>query len=102
MNETTQKNDLDVLNASIAQLRGEIATLAAYLKLPAELIIDKSPVDVERSGFWHKLDEAGARGKAIANNFGEEIRRHPLIGGIAAFCLGFVIARLLFRRSEMD
>ena len=117
MKEKTHEKNPDALNASIAKLREEIAALAAGLKKLAEGKIDESSVDGEHpqegppngdkchggwTGFRHRLDEAGARGKKVAKGLADEIERHPLIGGMAAFGLGFVIAKLLFRRSKKD
>ena len=117
MKEKTRENNQDALNADIAKLREEIEALAASLKKLVEGTIDKSSVDGERppegsangekrnggwTGFWHGLDQAGARGEQVAKGLADEIQRHPLIGGIAAFGLGFWIATLLFRRSKGD
>ena len=117
MKEKTPEQDLDALNAGIAKSRQEIAALVAGLKKLAERKIDESsvhrkhqqegPDNGDRShgrwtGFRHRLDEAGARGQKVAQALSDEIERHPLIGGMAAFGLGFVIARLLFRRSKKD
>ena len=117
MKEKTHERNLDALNAGIAKSREEIAALAAGLKKLAEWKIDESSVDWEHplqgpangdkcygkwTGFRHRLDEAGARGEKVAEGLADEIRRHPLIGGMAAFGLGFVIAKLLFRRGKKD
>ena len=117
MKEKTNENNLDALNADIAKLREEIAALAAGLQKLAEGTIDKYSIDGERppespancekrnggwTGFWHGLDQAGARGKKVAQGLAVEIERHPLVGGIAAFSLGFWIATVLFRRSKSD
>ena len=50
----------------------------------------------------NKLEEAGARAEMVAKSLADEIRRHPLIGGMAAFGLGFGIATLLFKRNRID
>ena len=115
MKEKTHDKNLNALNAGIAKSREEIAALAAGMKKLAEWKIEESPVDGEQpkdgpanganghggwTGFRHRLDEAGTRGEKVAKVLAEEIERHPLIGGIAAFGLGFAIARLLFRRSK--
>lgn len=116
MQEKTSENDLEALNTAIAQLREEIAALTAYVKQPAEWRIDQASVDGESllegladgdknggwTGFRHKLGEAGARGEKVAEGLAHEIERHPLIGGMIAFGLGFFIARLLFRRSKIE
>jgi len=114
MNEKTYEKNLDALNTGIAKSREEIAVLAAGLKKLAEFKIDKSRVDPPEgptngnklNGGWtrfqYSLDEVGARGKKVAKRVADEIERHPLIGGTAAFGFGFVIAMALFRRSKRD
>ena len=91
MQEKTYENNLDALNKGIAQLREEIAALAD---------------GDERHGGWAnfrgKLGEVGAKGEKVAEGIAHEIERHPLIGGMIAFGLGFFIARLLWRRSKIE
>ena len=102
MDGKAHTNSLDELNAGIAQLREELAALAAYMRKPAGSEIEKPSVDGERPGFWNRLGEAGARGEKAADGLAHEIERHPLIGGLVAFGLGFLLATLLFRRSARD
>jgi len=110
MEEKAQENSLETINAGIAALRAEIAALTAEF---AEWKIDTSAIDGERpqkglgsSGGWtsfrSRIGEVGTRGEQIAAGLAHEIERHPLIGGMAAFGLGFVIAKLLFKRSKRD
>jgi hypothetical protein len=115
MNEKAPEEKLDTLNAGIAKSREEIAALAATLNKLAEKKAGESIVDGKHphdeptngdqqqsgwTGFRHRLDDAEARGESIAKGLAEEIRRHPLIGGTAAFGLGFLFARLLFKRRK--
>ena len=117
MKEKTHEKDLDELNAGIAKSREEIAALAATLKKLAQWKIEESSVDGKHpqegptngdkchggwTGFRNRLDKAGARGENVVKGLADEIQRHPLIGGMAAFGLGFTIAKLLFRRSKKD
>jgi hypothetical protein len=114
MKEKTQEQTMDALNAGIAKSREEIAALAAGLNKLAEWKTDKSDIDGKGSrvptngnkhnGGWedfrYKLDDVGARGQKVARSLADEIERHPLIGGMAAFGLGFVVAKWLFRSSN--
>jgi hypothetical protein len=114
MKEKTQEQTLDTLNAGIAKSRDEIAALAASLNKLAEWKTDKSDIDGKGAGsavngnknhggwtdFQYKLDDVGARGKNAAKVVADEIERHPLIGGMAAFGLGFVLAKWLFRSTK--
>jgi len=115
MNEKTPERNLAALNAGIAKSCLEADALADGLQELAARQIDESSVDREHPqegpahgdnghGEWakfrHRLDAAGVRGEKVAKGLAEEIERHPLIGGLVAFGLGFAIARLLFRRSK--
>jgi hypothetical protein len=115
MTEKTNEKNLDAMNARIAESREEIAALAAGLKELVERKTDTSSVDGSlwhdgpsnggnRSGAWrsfrHSLDEVSSRGGKVAKGVADEIERHPLMGGLAAFGLGFGIATLLYRRSK--
>lgn len=114
MKEEKNDNGLDALNECMVQLRKEIAALGPDLKKVAEQRSASNAADRKLSkktdeqsdngnGKWaslgHELKKAGNRGEALAEGLGEEIARHPLMSGMAAFGLGFITARLLFRRS---
>ena len=113
----TYESSLDALNAGIAKSHEEIAALTLDLKKLADLKIEKLSVKEGHpqkgpskggnghdgwTDFRHKLGEAGVRGGKVAKGFADEIERHPLLGGAAAFGLGFAIAALIFRRSGKD
>jgi hypothetical protein len=115
MKGNNHEKNLDALNAGIAKSREEIAALTAGLQKLEESKIDAPAVDAERpperpvngerhdgawAGFWQKLDAVEARGEKVAKGLAVEIQRHPLIGGAAAFGLGFAIAKLLFKRGK--
>jgi len=117
MKEKTPEGNLDALNAGIAKSREEIDALAAVLKKLPEWKITRPSVLGEHplegptngdkrhggwTGFRRRLDDAGSRGGKIVKGLAEEIERHPLLGGMAAFGLGFAIATLLYRRSKRD
>jgi hypothetical protein len=86
MKEKTQEKNLNTLNAGITKSRPTNGNT--------------------HNGGWtdfrYRLDEVGARGRKITKALADEIERHPLIGGMLAFGLGFVIAKLLFQRSNRD
>jgi hypothetical protein len=112
MTERTHEKELDALKADIARLREEIAALATGVKEFAETKAAESHAkgDHERSkqkdpanggdghdawtDFQHTLNEAWPRGEKIIKDLAAEIERHPLVGSMAAFCLGFIIAKL--------
>ncbi|MDD5308529.1 MAG: hypothetical protein PHU25_14500 [Deltaproteobacteria bacterium] len=97
---TEHETNLDELNAGIAQLRVEISALAAEMK--HEVPGNGGKPESGWTAFRHRLGEAGARGEKIADGVALEIERHPLIGGMVAFGIGFLIATLLFKRTRKD
>jgi len=99
MNEKSHGMDLEEMNAEIAKSRKEIAVLAASMAKLAGGKNGKSSVELEQSGFRHGLEVVGARGGEVANGLSDEIKRHPLISGVTALGIGFVIAMLLFKRN---
>jgi hypothetical protein len=88
MTEKTHEKELDGLKADIASLREEMAALAAGAKKGAW------------TDFQHTLDEAWGRNEKIMKDLAAEIERHPLVGSMAAFGLGFIIAKLWYRGSK--
>jgi len=104
MTEKAHDKNMEALHAGIARSQAEIAELAANLKkLARHAAGNGGNGDADIGGwlgFQHKLDEASARGKQVAQGVADEIIRHPLLSGAAAFGLGFVFARLLFRRGN--
>ena len=118
MTERTHEKDLDALKADIAGLREEIAALAAGVKKFAETKAAEPRVEEEheatqqedpahseqRHGTWtdfqQTLDEAWVRNEKIIKDLADEIERHPLVGSMAAFGLGFIIAKLWYGGSK--
>ena len=118
MTEKTHEKELDALKTDIAGLREQIAALAAGVKKFAETKAAEPHVEGEheatqqqgpahgeqRHGTWtdfqHMLDEAWARNEKIIKDLAAEIERHPLVGSMAAFGLGFIIAKLWYGGSK--
>jgi hypothetical protein len=88
MTEKTREKERDALKADIASLRKDIAVLAAGAKKFA------------RTDFQHTLDEAWTQGEKIVKELVAEIERHPRVGSMAAFGLGFIIAKLWYGGSK--
>jgi hypothetical protein len=118
MTEKTHEKELDALKADIASLREEIAALATGVKKLAETKTAEPHAEGEHEaskqggpangghghGAWtdfqHTLDEARAQGEKVVKDLAAEIERHPLVGSMAAFGLGFIIAKLWYRGSK--
>lgn len=118
MTEKTREKELDALKADIASLHEEIAALAAGAKRFSETKAAEPHVEGEHEtthqegsahreqgqGAWtdfqHTLDEAWVRNEKIMKDLAVEIERHPLLGSLAAFGLGFIIAKLWYKGSK--
>lgn len=107
MTERTHEKELDALKADIARLREEIVALVAATHAEGEHEASKQGGPAN-GGHGHgggtdvrqKLDEAWARGEKVVKDLAAEIERHPLAGSMAAFGLGFIIAKLWYRGSK--
>ncbi len=105
MEEKKIESTFEALTADIAKLHKELAALAAGLKKIAERPQRRDPADDGEApgvwaGFQNRIEEAGERGGKVVKGFAHEVERHPLIGGIALFGIGFMLATLLFKRSH--
>jgi len=87
-------------NAKVAKSRQELAMLASRLTLLAQTLAHAGNEDSKWSAIQHRIGEAGSRGRLAAKGLAEQVERHPLIGGVAAFGLGFGLATLLFKRAK--
>jgi hypothetical protein len=118
MTENNDKKELDELKGHIARLREEIAALSIGVKKFAEIKPGDSHADGEReerkqedppnegnghdayTDFQHMIDEVRIHGEKVITELAGEIKRHPLVGSIAAFSLGFIIARLWYKEGK--
>ena len=118
MTEKTHEKELDALKAGIASLREEIAALATCVKQLADTKAAEPHGEGEHEaskqggpangrnghGAWtdvqHTLGEAWARNEKVIKDLAAEIERHPLVGSMAAFGLGFIIAKLWYGGSK--
>lgn len=118
MTEKTPEKELDALKAGFASLREELAALAAGVKKFGETKSAGPHAEGEHEAsqqggpanggrghdawtdFQHTLDEARAQGEKVVKELAAEIERHPLVGSMVAFGLGFIIAKLWYRGSK--
>jgi hypothetical protein len=98
MNADRNEAQVNTLKESIAKSREEMAALASRLDYVAVDSADES----KWSAVQRHVAAAGSRGKRVAKGLADEIERHPLIGGMAAFGLGFGLASLLHKRAKGD
>jgi hypothetical protein len=106
MTEKTHANELDALKADIANLREEIAGLAAGVKKSAGIHAEQSHAAAQQEGLgaWtdllHKFDSSRIQGENVVRDLSAEVEHHPLVSIMAAFGLGYIIAKLWYRGTE--
>lgn len=99
--DTNLHEEMETIKADVAKLRGDVGDLLDVLKaLGAEKVSDaKTSIDDElehrRQQLRAALTGAKARGERATQAVGDEITDHPLGSVVAAFGIGFLIAKLL-------
>jgi ElaB/YqjD/DUF883 family membrane-anchored ribosome-binding protein len=108
MTEKTHDKDLDALKADIANLREEIAGLAAGVKNAAGIHAKQSHSAAQQEGFgvWadllHKFDSSKIQSEKVVRDLSAEVEQHPLVSIMAAFGLGYIIAKLWYRGTNNE
>lgn len=113
MTKKTHDNELDALKADIASLREEIAGLAAGVKKSAGIHAKQSHAAAQQEGpthgekghgVWadllHKLDSLRIHDEKVVRDLAAEVEQHPLVSIMAAFGLGYIIAKLWYRGDK--
>jgi hypothetical protein len=117
MSETLDE-ELDALKADFANLREEIASLAASLKNldgakaggnnsgGAHATTGNAGPDTDGEGHgvfadvWHKFDASRVQGEKVIQGLAAEVELYPLVSVMAAFGLGYIIAKLWYQESK--
>ena len=112
MTEMTREKELEALKADIARLREELSGLVAGATNAAgmqaagnhpegrdDATDGEGPVDGEQDhDMWADLlrtfETSKAQGEKVFKNLAAEVEQHPLVGIMAAFGLGYIIAKL--------
>jgi hypothetical protein len=115
MTEKIHDKDLEALKADIANLREEIAGLAAGVKNSAGTHAKQSdsaakqeaPTPGEEGyGVWadlfHKFDSSRIQGEKVVKDLAAEVEQHPLVSIMAAFGLGYIIAKLWHQENKNE
>jgi hypothetical protein len=112
MTEKTHDIELDALKADIARLREEISGLVAGATNAAGTQTSGNPPveghdasDGKGTGdgeqdrdMWtdllHTFETSKAQGEKVFKNLAAEVEQHPLMSIMAAFGLGYIVAKL--------
>jgi len=100
------QDELQTLKDDVAKLRTDVSELVGLLKDLGADKIDEARGTVEeglrarREQLRESVGRAKARGKKAADDIEEQITEHPLSSLLAAFGLGFIIAKLSGGGSE--
>jgi len=113
MTEKAHDKELDALKAEIANLREELAGLAAGVKRSAGVHAKQVHTAANQEGpapggegpgvladLWHKFDSSKTQGEKVIRDLSAEVEQHPLVSIMAAFGLGYIIAKLWYRGTE--
>ena len=113
MTDKTHDKELDALKAAIAGLREEIAGLAAGVKKSAGSHAEQSREEAREEGpahgeeghgvladLLHKFDSSRIQGEKVVRDLSAEVEQHPLVGIMAAFGLGYIIAKLWYQGNK--
>jgi DNA repair exonuclease SbcCD ATPase subunit len=102
MAEELREQEMEKLKREIASLREELAALAAggpgRAKAGSSGASDAAAPDqagTDWEDLRQTLDEVQERGEKALKDLSARIERHPVGSAVAAFGLGFLIARLL-------
>jgi len=111
--DKTRDKELDALKADIASLREEIAGLAAGVKKNAGIHAKPSHAAAQQEapaysaevhGIWtdllHKFDASKVQGEKIVRDLSAEVEQRPLVSIMAAFGLGYIIAKLWHQENK--
>jgi len=108
MTEKTHDKELDALKADIARLREEIAGLTAGVNKAAGIDSEQSNASAQQEGFgvWadllHKFDSSKIQSEKVIRDLSAEVEQHPLVSIMAAFGLGYIIAKLWYRGTNNE
>lgn len=115
MTKKTNDKELDALKATIVGLREEIAGLSAgknksdgiHDEQPHAGAQQEGPAHGEKDhGVWadlfHKFDSSRIQGEKVVNDLAAEVEQHPLVSIMAAFGLGYIIAKLWYQENKHE
>ena len=115
MNDKTQERELDALKAEIAHLHQEIAGLSAGAQKAAGMHEEEPHASAGEEGsnrgeeghnIWSELflkfKTSRIQGEKVVGDLAAEVEKYPLVSIMAAFGLGYIIAKLWYQESKHE
>jgi ElaB/YqjD/DUF883 family membrane-anchored ribosome-binding protein len=112
MSDKTHEQEMDTLRNDLALLREELAALVAGVKEsarghgkpPHAADGEEAPPQADEcqslwADLWHKLTASKDQSEKVVRDLSEQVEKHPLIGIVAAFGLGYLVAKLWYKES---
>mgnify|MGYP001568738495 CR=1 FL=1 len=113
MTEKTDDKELDALKAEIKNLREEIAGLADDMKKSAGMHAEQAHAAAQQEGPTHsekghgvwadllrKFNSSRIHDEKVVRDLAAEVEQHPLVSIVAAFGLGYIIAKLWYKENK--
>jgi hypothetical protein len=103
MTEKAHDKELEALKAAIVSLREELAGLRTEQSRAAAQQ-EAPPHGEESQGVWtdllHKFESSRIQGEKVVRDLAVEVEKHPLVSIMAAFGLGYIIAKLWYQGNK--
>jgi hypothetical protein len=112
MTENTHEQELETLRAEIAHLRDELLKLTSRVKESVDNDAREAQsgdqpgnsASADSHSVWadilHKVGSSKTQGEKVVKDLANEVEQHPLVSILAAFGLGYIVAKLWYRGSR--
>ena len=113
MTDTAYEQEMNSLKVDLALLRQELAALVAGVNESARSHAkqshaanqgEASPQTEESQSvwadLWHKFNTSKGQGAKVVKDISAQVEKHPLIGILAAFGLGYLVTKLWYKEPK--
>jgi hypothetical protein len=107
MTEKAHDKELDALKADIARLvAGKKGSVGKHVEQSHAGAQQEGSSHNEDHGVWsdllHKFDASRVQGEKVVRDLAAEVEQHPLVSIMAAFGLGYIIAKLWYQENKRE